>query len=86
MSPAYADGYGRWHVLVPEGPRAREEAIAVMAEAMLANEHFYSRRAAVDYLKPSITETPVEGWDGSPAFGGVEADLTKMAHFVEYPT
>ena len=83
---AYADGYGRWHVLVPEGPRAREEAVEVMAEAMLAAGDFTVPQSARSWVERGITETPVEGWDGSPAFGGVEADLTKMAHFVEYPT
>lgn len=82
--PIYADGYGRVHVLVPRGPKQREEAVYAMVA-------FQAPRVATPvssifmFAHLNAYEAPTEEWDQSPAFGGVAADTTSMAHYIEYP-
>lgn len=82
--PIYADGYGRVHVLVPKGPKQREEAVYAMV-AFQAPRVATPVSSIYEYARLNAYEAPTSEWDQSPAFGGVDADTTGMAHYIEYP-
>lgn len=85
MSPAYADGYGRWHVLVDAGPSQRDDAAAAMLEALMNANEFTDSALAEHYVEEHMAEAPTDRWDLSPGFGGVAADMSDKAHYVEWP-
>lgn len=80
--PTYADGFGRWHVLVPQAENERGVAIIHLAAEVC--ENFKTWEDAIDYLSGSVVKAEVSDWDQSAAFGGVPADTEGMAHYIEY--
>lgn len=83
--PIYADGYGRVHVLVPKGPKQREEAVYAMV-AFQAPRVATPVSSIYEYARLNAYEAPTSEWDQSPAFGGVAVDdMSGLAHYIEYP-
>lgn len=72
MKPhTYADGYGRWHAITPDTPRARENAVHAIAEEL----HQRGTRSDTltemkGYVEATITTRP--------------AEQQGTAHFIEY--
>lgn len=65
----YADGYGRWHAIVPDTPRALTKAVDAIANGMTQRENL-SRTEAEKYIHRNITTVP--------------ADQPGTVHFIEY--
>ena len=80
---AYADGYGRWHVLTRDTPRGLTRAIDCMtAELQAREEGIISATRA--YVELNIVSLPLSDWDDSSAFGGVPVPPGAWLHFAEY--
>lgn len=82
---AYADGYGRWHVLTRDTPRGLTRAIERMTAELLAlAPYWHPRGEMLDYVQKNIVSLPLSEWDSSPAFGGVPVLSGAWLHFAEY--
>lgn len=79
---AYADGFGRWHVLTRDTPRGLTRAVDRMTAELHAREggNMSTTRA---YVELNIVSLPLAEWDASPAFGG-PIPAGPWLHFAEY--
>ena len=66
----YADGYGRWHAITPDTPRAREMAIEAIADELHQRETHRTAAGWKKYVEATITTRP--------------ADQPETLHFIEY--
>jgi len=82
---AYADGYGRWHVLTRDTPRGLTRAIDRMAAELLERAPYWHPCEEMrNYVETNIVSLPLAEWDDSPAFGGVPVPPGAWLHFAEY--
>lgn len=68
----WADGYGRWHVVVDDTPRGLTVAVNAIADELAARQNF-SVRVAREYVNQNIVSIP----DSAHEYGG-------SIHFAEY--
>ncbi len=68
----FADGYGRWHAIVPDTAKALAWAVEAIAEQIALREDAPIKNA-VQYVNENIVSIP----DGSAEYGG-------YLHFAEY--
>ena len=80
---AYADGYGRWHVLTRDTPMGLTRAIERMT-AELHTREGGNMGATRYYVETNIVSLSLSEWDSSPAFGGVPVPPGAWLHFAEY--
>jgi len=81
---AYADGYGRWHVLTRDTPRGLTRAIDCIAAELGERSPDSGDMSLRAYVELNIVSLPLSEWDESPAFGGVPVPPGAWLHFAEY--
>lgn len=81
---AYADGFGRWHVLTRDTPLSLTRAIDRMTAEIYASRDTINLSTTRAYVEANIVSLPVSEWDSSPAFGGVPVPPGAWLHFAEY--
>lgn len=81
---AYADGFGRWHVLTRDTPRGLTRAIERMTAELHTRRDTINMPTTRAYVELNIVSLPVSEWDSSPAFGGVPVPPGAWLHFAEY--
>lgn len=69
----YADGYGRWHALVPASDSQRNDAVA----AIWSRISDFVEEEYLPILVDSLQVEPLSSWDGVVPDG-------EWAHFSEY--
>lgn len=81
---AYADGYGRWHVLVRDTRLGLTRAIERMTAEISAQRDTINASTTRAYVELNIVSLPLSEWDDSPAFGGAPVPTGAWVHFAEY--
>lgn len=81
----YADGYGRWHVLVRDTPLGLTRAVnAIMLAIGYGDAEPMTTAECRDYVNSNIVSLPLSDWDTSPAYGGAPVPPGYWVHFAEY--
>lgn len=81
---AYADGFGRWHVLARDTPRGLTRAIERMTAEIHPRRDTINTSTTRAYVEANIVSLPLSEWDDSPAFGGAPVPPGAWLHFAEY--